>query len=282
MMPEIGTTRSVDDVSPITSTRMFFRNKSVSPLGGIRDCGFIKNGRGIPGEPRILGSYALVYLAHGSGWYRDAQHDEPLRPGDMVLVLPDVAHWYGPQPGQAFDTLHVIFDGPAFDVWRSSGLFDELFPITHFEPVTYWLERMQLALGSGTDGIGPGGVDESLRLQNFLSSLAGARMLGDAETTWSERAKTRIAADRDVRVVASSMGLSYDAFRKKFTRIVGVSPNRFVTTLLIDQACQLLATEDATLRDIAERLRFTDEFHLSRRFKAVVGVSPSEFRARYR
>ena len=48
----------------------------------------------------------------------------------------------------------------------------------------------------------------------------------------------------------------------------------------MDHVCRQLLEPGATLRDIAERCGFSNEFYLSRRFKQVVGLSPSEFRAR--
>jgi AraC-like DNA-binding protein len=47
----------------------------------------------------------------------------------------------------------------------------------------------------------------------------------------------------------------------------------------VERAQRMLLESDATLQAIADRLSFTDAFHLSKTFKRIVGVSPSEFRS---
>jgi AraC-like DNA-binding protein len=46
----------------------------------------------------------------------------------------------------------------------------------------------------------------------------------------------------------------------------------------IDAACAMLQQPGPTMRDIAASLGFSDEFHFSRRFKQITGMSPREFR----
>lgn len=261
---------------------MLFRNQTIPPLGGILDCGFIKDGAGVPGTSRVLDSFALVYLVHGAGTYRDDRQEVNLKPGDVITILPGVRHWYGPTPKSSFDTLHVVFAGTVFDAWRDAGLLSANRPITHLEPVGYWLESMENALGAGNHGSDRAGVEEVLNLQRFLSVVALANSPGGVEDSWADRARTLLASHHTEREVADTLGVSHETFRKKFTRVAGLSPNRYRTNLVMDEACRVLATEDITLRELAVRLNFADEFHLSRRFKEVVGVPPSDFRARYR
>jgi hypothetical protein len=44
-----------------------------SSIGRVSEAGFIRNSHGLPRHPmRILGSFAVVYLIQGSGFYQDA------------------------------------------------------------------------------------------------------------------------------------------------------------------------------------------------------------------
>ena len=45
------------------------------------------------------------------------------------------------------------------------------------------------------------------------------------------------------------------------------------------RACQWLTGTPMTLKEIASRLGYGDQFHFSRKFKAFSGVSPSMYRA---
>jgi hypothetical protein len=54
-------------------TRLLFRNASHSKLGKISRTGVVLNRREAPKQNmRVLGSYAIVYLLDGSGFFKDA------------------------------------------------------------------------------------------------------------------------------------------------------------------------------------------------------------------
>lgn len=69
-------------------------------------------------------------------------------------------------------------------------------------------------------------------------------------------------------------------FSNLFTRLTGVSPTRYIARRKIARAQGMLWNSDATLQVIASELGFSDEFHLSKVFKKVVGMSPSAYRSR--
>lgn len=79
------------------ATRQFHQSATGTPLGNVALGGIISCGAGIPRETlRVYGSYALVYSL-GNGEYRNAQRQLTLlRPGDLIIVFPDIAHQYGP------------------------------------------------------------------------------------------------------------------------------------------------------------------------------------------
>ncbi|MBO0885175.1 MAG: helix-turn-helix transcriptional regulator, partial [Mycobacterium sp.] len=83
----------------------------------------------------------------------------------------------------------------------------------------------------------------------------------------------------DMREVATRVGQPYDTFRHRFAAEVGQSPLAFRNTRRLQAAATMLRMTDLTVRAIARTLGYTDEFHLSRRFRARFGCSPSTYRA---
>lgn len=67
-------------------------------------------------------------------------------------------------------------------------------------------------------------------------------------------------------------------FSRTFNKCLHVEPAKYIMRRKIDQAKQILWTTEEPLRQIAISLGFSDEFHFSRSFKRVSGLSPSEFR----
>jgi AraC-like DNA-binding protein len=81
-----------------------------------------------------------------------------------------------------------------------------------------------------------------------------------------------------LRDLASIAGLSPYHFIRRFTRVVGVTPGRFVRAARVEAARVLLRRTDLPLREIAARTGFPDEYELSRVFKRVTGATPTTVR----
>jgi AraC-like DNA-binding protein len=257
-------------------------------LGRITMAGMLRSSNGVPrSRMRVLGSYAIVYLTDAQGNYDDANGvSQNVRTGDLLLLFPDVGHSYGPLPGQTWNEFYIVFDGPIFDVWRQRGLISPAKPVHHVEPVEYWLRQWE----SIVEGIGEkNGEPITTRLcalQRVLGEMLDYERRHDVEDVdraWLARARLRLdrlgPTDRpDLEQVARDIGATYATFRKKFTRLAGVPPARYHAKRVMDAACELIQRRGLTNRDVAERCGFCDEFHFSRRFKQVVGLSPKEFR----
>jgi AraC-like DNA-binding protein len=271
-------------------------------IGRITLAGTIRDSRGVSFDNmRILGSYALVYLLDGGGWFVDAAgRERRVSAGDLIIVFPDVAHAYGPNDarGERWSEIYVVFDGPVFDTWRTRGLLDPARPVLRLEPIAYWLRRLEGVVADHDEPIGPATAPsappagQALRrvclLQQFLADALAyhhERRVADADRTWLARAQAAIddvPADGELNYEAVSrrLGVSYATFRKRFAKLAGSPPAKYRAARVAEQACALLHRSDLPLRAVAERCGFCDEFHFSRRFKQLVGVSPTEFRRR--
>lgn len=258
---------------------------SRSPLGGISLAGFIEHSRGLPAHPlRTLGSYALVYVIDGGGRYRDAAGlSRAVRAGDLLVLFPDLPHTYGPEPTTHWTELYVVFDGPVFDLWRGGGLLDPGQPLHHLEPIETWLHRLRSVIEHRDDGTFTSPLLEICRLQTVLGEALATSPGRGEEDGWVARARALLESDvgreRDLVGLARDLGMSYDGFRKRFARAVGMPPARYRAIRTVDHACELMLKGGLTDRQIADRLGFCDEFYFSRRFKQVTGRSPRQFRA---
>ncbi len=261
-----------------------------TPIGAIHLAGTLRDSVGVGASTmRVLERYALVFLVQGEGYFRDARgHHARLRDGDILTVFPDIPHTYGPLPGKRWNEIYLVFTGPLFDLWRRSGLLNPERPVIHLEPGEYWRQRFSEIVHRDAGPVSSRALRTLARLQALLlDALAAARQTEDGLTRaeWLETGQQLLAErfrDRwlSPREVAAKVGLSYDNFRKQFSRHAGMPPQQYQKHKRIEHACAAIYEGNKTLKEIASDLEFCDVFHFSKAFKQVVGSSPSEFRRR--
>ena len=84
--------------------------------------------------------------------------------------------------------------------------------------------------------------------------------------------------DMDTSVLASISGISVPYFRKLFYELYGMPVAKYIETIRIGKACDLLKTDVGSVGYIAEISGYRNIYHFSKTFKKVVGVSPAEYR----
>ncbi len=82
----------------------------------------------------------------------------------------------------------------------------------------------------------------------------------------------------DVEHVASEMNLSTFQLRSKLTAITGVTPKKYILSVRLDVARQMLDDyPERTVADVAERCGFYDKSHFIKNFRETFGVNPGEY-----
>lgn len=246
-------------------------------MGSLVGAGYIHQKRGML-DWRVLGRYALVYVLEGRGWFADAGGAaRGVEAGDLLLLFPELAHRYGPGNTGTWAELHILFEGPAFDLARAGGALDSAQPVCRLQPIAHWRARLEEAARAE-------GLVAVTRLLALLAEAAAMRGGGSDPTRlpWLEAARrlleTELSRNLPMSEVTARLGLSYETFRKAFEQQAGVSPARYRAGKRMDAARALLLHTPMTGRQIADSLGFPDEFYFSRRFKQAFGVSPREFR----
>lgn len=63
-----------------------------------------------------------------------------------------------------------------------------------------------------------------------------------------------------------------------FKKYAHITPSQYIMGLKLNKAANLLLTTNATIRDIAEQVGFSDPYHFSKTFKKFHGRSPNHYR----
>jgi len=89
--------------------------------------------------------------------------------------------------------------------------------------------------------------------------------------------RDHISEPLGVEDLASHLKMSLPTFARSYPRAVGETPSRTIRRIKVQVAKGLLLAEGISVKECADRLGFSSEFHFSRLFKKLEGIPPSKY-----
>jgi AraC-like DNA-binding protein len=236
-----------------------------------------------PGDRSAL----LIYCVRGRGLCEVHGRLQAVRQGDVLVLPPDLAYVCGAHLSNPW-TIHWVR--------AAGGLLPEYLgalPVVASSPVRHIGDDLQFTrlFGEILDSLRRGtSFDHLLHASGALAYLL-ALLIEKRPENPSENsdAVNKVAEtiiymsdhlDESPRVpaLARMTSLSPAYFGALFKAQTGCSPREYLHLLRIHRACRLLQDTNLSVKEIASRLGYQDQFHFSRQFKAFQGLSPSEYR----
>ena len=81
--------------------------------------------------------------------------------------------------------------------------------------------------------------------------------------------------------MAELCNLSTTHFNLVFKRHTGMTPKFYIDNVKMLMAVEMLSSNNMTVKQIAAQLGFSDQYHFSRRFRQIKGVSPKIYREKF-
>lgn len=271
-------------VNKMPESKGYVRRNLISDTSGsIYFGGYIPNSKGLMrSNMRILGKYALVYLISGQGYYEDVNdYKTAVQAGDVIFVTPTLGHRYGPLINQNWEEIYFVFDGKLFDQLYLNGLFSELKPLGRLQPIHNWETKLKALLEKYF-------ISDATQTFALLSEIQWVMAQSQSFTlekksqSWADYAKEYILNNQfkviDFEKLSEDLELGYENFRKLFKEEFGMPPVQYQLSLLMEQACKLLVQENLSVKETAKAMQYADEFHFSKQFKKIIGISPKEYK----
>lgn len=230
----------------------------------------------------------FLYCVGGEGYLKVEGTDYPVAAGDLIMLPQGVAHAYGSSEERPWTMYWVHFAGTdARAFWRYLGCTED----EHVARLGT-NARLTAALESLVQ------VGTSHFLENSL--VYGSNLLREVMTLMqmmrAQNRETRsqfcidtihalmhesLHMELDLDTLAQAANMTRHAFCRRYKTITGVSPYKHYLYLKIKRACHLLDVTDQSVTDIAEVMGYKDPYYFSRLFRQVMGMPPSQYRARY-
>jgi len=82
--------------------------------------------------------------------------------------------------------------------------------------------------------------------------------------------------------LAEIAGISVPHFNRRFRQLLRLSPMDYVLSLRVQESQRQLVTTNEPIGEIALNTGFYDQSHFTKRFRKVTGMTPLQYRKRYR
>lgn len=230
-------------------------------------------------HPRYFEFFCISHMYKGNGYYwRPGSEPAEVTPGQCILVSPGTIHNYGPAADNVYYEDTINFTGPLAEMLLKSGIFtDGKFELGSFRSLLGIIKYL-------SDPSDHSQLNAVFLLQQFLYELYNKRFREHGQERYPEIDELvkmlREQPERwwNIEEMAEYCNMSDDQFRRVFRQRVGMLPKIYIDRLKMNQAATMLTNTNLRIAEIAEILGYTDQFHFSRRFSKVIGVSPGEYR----
>lgn len=116
-----------------------------------------------------------------------------------------------------------------------------------------------------------------------FSSLSGSRQVADRQIALAQSwVAEHYARPHAVAAMVAQSGLPERSFKRRFRKATGMAPIDYVHALRLEEAKQMLETDDVPVEAVAAEIGYEDTSFFRRLFRRKVGLSPSDYRRRFR
>ena len=234
---------------------------------------------------RYFEFYSISHMYSGRGrlWLEPNREFE-IYPGQCVITTPKTINRYGGADGECYDEDTISFFGPIADMLFKTGIIRN--GVFELGKARLLLPIQELASDPSRDSQ----INANIALQKLLIDI------------YNENKKLKSSKDRSTSVIeplletlrenidkwwtisemAAFCSLSEDHFRRVFKKQTGMLPKIYIDRLKMQKASEMLISTDMKVAKVAEELHYHDYYHFSRRFKAVIGLSPRQYRRQFK
>ncbi len=189
----------------------------------------------------------------------------------LVYVPPALVHHIGAAYGFS----------PARTALRTEFVVQDQFRYLLTSAIAEMLDSATPAADTLTQSVTQTLVLRAITDQEEASSLLDAKsgpLLLPTRRRLHSYVRTHLEDDLSVSDLAAHVDMSPAYFSRLFKETVGITPYQYVLRERVRQAQHLLETTDTCIAEIALRVGFANQSHLTRRFRVVTHTTPGTYR----
>ncbi|MEK3888190.1 helix-turn-helix transcriptional regulator [Bacillus sp. FSL K6-3431] len=237
--------------------------------------------------PRIITYYSLHFILAGEGSFSQNETIKEIQQGDIFCLLPNQTHQYSSNPDHPLRMFWLAFDG------RQANPLLKRIGITNYsthvkgilsEEITGILSELATHFKKDDEDDDLFGLSIMYKLFHSLSVQSKQKDLTPTPPrNWLQKSQEymnmHFAENVSVKDVAKYVGIHRSYFTDSFVNEVGVTPGKYLLSLKMNRALELISEKAHTITEIALSLGYSDLYSFSRAFKNYYDVSPNQYLA---
>lgn len=227
--------------------------------------------------------YYLMYIASGELSVKMSDGVKKVGTGDAVIFPPSYAYRYEYDgEGEGLSYFWVHFTGSHALFYLSKFELDDL-PIIRKCPrperISEGFREMFSIFTSGESG-----YEHALTapLLKILSSLSGIEKEKYQISKSLAYINAHYTEDLKIPELAAMENLCHSRYGAVFNAVTGMSPKRYMLSLRIRYACELLSTTDLSVKQIGAMVGYHEPHFFCKSFGNFAGCSPAAYRKKFR
>lgn len=227
--------------------------------------------------------YYLLYVTEGCFSFSTNEIKKELHPGDIIVVPPSTGYIQELNMNENLNYLWVHFTGS-----NVNGILEEL-GINFFPCVnkTKKSSHLQSRFSQLFDCFLK---SDRLRERDLSSSLE--RLLIEISRAVEGYEKPKVSLSKSISYITNNYtspikipdlakleGMSVTRYNLHFKEQMGVPPTKYIISLRLNMAKELLGSSDLTLNQVGAACGYEDYNFFAKTFKSVFGVSPRKYKS---
>ena len=230
--------------------------------------------------PGIRDHYLLHYVIAGRGEYEAFGRRYAVRAGELFAIWPDGTIYYRADDADPWEYCWVGFNGPDAPLLLEQTDLSQEAPVWPVRGDDVYKQMMQIIHAQGSLAY------QAAAMTGALYQLL-ALLIRDRRTPPGRSAALGYVSDAcayvashyhlpvSVEDIAAHVGLSRSRLYRVFRQELQLSPMEYLTRFRIRQACALLERGDFSVKAVALSVGYEDQLSFSRRFREIMGASPT-------
>lgn len=228
--------------------------------------------------------YQLIYIRKGKIHIHFIDKTVTVGAGNVILYHPGEPQNYSYFKKEKYESVFIHFSGVFIEqILKELNLSKgNIFPIYSIDEMNMLIEKLLPEHRLARKGHK---ILESSIILNILCIIA-RHETDEAEINTNKqkiektliKMESNITNNLSLKDYADELYLSVDQFSHLFTETVGVPPYKYILSLKMTRAKQLLRQTEHSVSEIAKFIGYQDPLYFSRIFKKHCGVTPMQYR----